>query len=104
MKGIADQQVAEAKKLLSDAGYPKGKGLPPLVVKVEQGQHDMKTSSRKWPSVEVPHRSECRVKEVDPDAYLAETRKKDFTLAESTWIGDYADPSHSSSSGQRAAT
>jgi peptide/nickel transport system substrate-binding protein/oligopeptide transport system substrate-binding protein len=32
------------------------------------------------------------LKEVDPNAYLAETRKNDFTIAESTWIGDYADP------------
>jgi oligopeptide transport system substrate-binding protein len=32
------------------------------------------------------------VKEVDPNTYLAETRKNDFTIAESTWIGDYADP------------
>ena len=32
------------------------------------------------------------VKEVDPDSYLAETRTRDFTLAMSTWIGDYADP------------
>jgi oligopeptide transport system substrate-binding protein len=32
------------------------------------------------------------MKEVNSDSYLAETRKNDFTIAEATWIGDYADP------------
>jgi peptide/nickel transport system substrate-binding protein/oligopeptide transport system substrate-binding protein len=93
VKGIADQQVAEAKKLLADAGYPDGKGLPPLIVKVSSESQGMKTIVQKmadaWKSLIGLN---VVLKEVDPNAYLAETRKNDFTIAESTWIGDYADP------------
>jgi len=93
VKGIAAQQVDEGLKLLADAGFPKGKGLPTLVVKLAQGSTDMKdlvaTMSTAWKSL---IGLDVSVVEVDPDAYLAETRKGDFTLAVSTWIGDYADP------------
>ena len=93
VKGIADQQIAEAKKLLTDAGYPDGKGLPPLVVKVSSDSDNLKAIVHKmadaWKTL---IGLDAQVKEVDPNAYLAETRKNDFTLGISTWIGDYADP------------
>ena len=93
VKGIADQQVAEAKKLLADAGYPEGRGLPPLIVKVSSENTGMKGIVQKmadtWKTL---IGLTVIVKEVDANAYLAETRKNDFTIAESTWIGDYADP------------
>src|SRR5208283_3233774 len=85
--------IAEAKKLLADAGYPEGKGLPSLTVKVSSESQGMKTIVQKmadaWKALVG---LDVIVKEVDPNAYLAETRKSDFTIAEATWIGDYADP------------
>jgi oligopeptide transport system substrate-binding protein len=93
VKGIADQHVAEAKKLLTDAGYPDGKGLPTVIVKVSSDSDSMKALVQKmadaWKSLIGLN---VVIKEVDPNSYLAETRKNDFTLAISTWIGDYADP------------
>jgi ABC-type oligopeptide transport system substrate-binding subunit/tetratricopeptide (TPR) repeat protein len=93
VKGIADQQVAEAKKLLADAGYPEGRGLPPLIVKVSSESQSTKAIVQKmadaWKAL---IGLTVVVKAVDANAYLAETRKNDFALAESTWIGDYADP------------
>ena len=93
VKGIADQQVAEAKKLLAEAGYPEGKGLPSLVVIVGSDSQSMKAIVQKmadaWKSLIGLN---VVLKEVNPDSYLAETRKNDFTIAEATWIGDYADP------------
>ncbi len=93
VKGIADQQIEEAKKLLSDAGYPDGKGLPTLTVIVSSDSQSMKGIVQKmadaWKALAGLN---VVIKEVDPDAYLAESRKKNFTIAESTWIGDYADP------------
>jgi oligopeptide transport system substrate-binding protein len=35
---------------------------------------------------------EVQVKEVDPDAYLSLSRGTGFTIAVSSWTGDYADP------------
>jgi len=93
VKGIASQATDEGKKLLADAGFPNGKGLPPVVVKVSSDSTVMKDLVQKmadaWKSA---IGLSVIVKEVDPDSYLAETRKNDFTLAVSTWVGDYADP------------
>jgi peptide/nickel transport system substrate-binding protein/oligopeptide transport system substrate-binding protein len=93
VKGIADQQVAEGKKLLAEAGYPEGKGLPALTVIVSSESQGMKAIVQKmadaWKSLVG---LDVIVKEVEPNAYLAESRKNDFTIAEATWIGDYADP------------
>jgi oligopeptide transport system substrate-binding protein len=93
VKGIADQQVAEAKKLLAEAGYPEGRGLPSPIVKVSSESTSMKAIVQKmadaWKAL---IGLTVIVKEVDATTYLAETRKSDFTIAESTWIGDYADP------------
>jgi oligopeptide transport system substrate-binding protein len=90
--GIAAQNVEEGKKLLAEAGFPEGRGLPPVIVKLGKDS-SAKTYVAKiadaWKSL---IGLQVIVKEVDPDTYLAETRKKDFTLALSTWIGDYADP------------
>jgi oligopeptide transport system substrate-binding protein len=93
VKGIVEQQVAEGKKLLAEAGYPEGKGLPALTVIVSSESQGMKAIVQKmadaWKSLVG---LDVIVKEVDPNAYLAESRKNDFTIAEATWIGDYADP------------
>jgi len=93
VKGIADQSVAEGKKLLADAGFPEGKGLPPVIVKVSSESTVMKDLVQKMADAwKTAVGLNVVVKEVDPDSYLAETRKNDFTLAVSTWVGDYADP------------
>jgi peptide/nickel transport system substrate-binding protein/oligopeptide transport system substrate-binding protein len=92
VKGIAAQNVEEAKKLLSDAGFPDGKGLPVLVAKLHKGSDmldTVQTMAASWKSL---IGLTVTVSQVDPDTYLAETRKRDYTLGISTWIGDYADP------------
>jgi len=88
--GIEEQQVEEGKQLLSEAGFPDGKGLPPLVIKVGTGSAEIvNMMAEAWKSL---IGLEVVVTEVDPDAYYAEIKKRDFALGISTWIGDYADP------------
>jgi oligopeptide transport system substrate-binding protein len=93
VKGIDGQQVEEGKKLLAAAGFPDGKGLPPVVVKLSRDSEGMKavvkTMADAWKAA---IGLEVQVKEVDAAAYLAESRKDDCTLAVSGWTGDYADP------------
>ncbi len=93
MKGIAAQQVDEAMKLLSDAGFPGGKGLPPLVIKISSGSTGLKKLLQQMADAWKSYAGlEVVWKEVDPDSYFAEIHNFDYTLAESSWIGDYADP------------
>jgi oligopeptide transport system substrate-binding protein len=92
VQGIAAQNTDEAKKLLADAGFPGGKGLPPLVVKLQKGS-DMadlvQTMADSW---KTQIGLTVTLNLVDPARYLAETRTRDYTMGIATWIGDYADP------------
>ena len=93
VKGIPSQQVDEGMKLLADAGFPNGKGLPPLVIKISAGSPGLKKLLQQMADAWKSFASLSVVwKEVDPDAYFAEIHNFDYTLAESSWIGDYADP------------
>jgi len=93
VQGIAGQQVDEAKKLLSDAGFPGGKGLPPLVALLEKDYTGMQklvqTMAAAWKS---SIGLDVRINNVEAPSYLAQTRKGGYTLGYATWIGDYADP------------
>jgi peptide/nickel transport system substrate-binding protein/oligopeptide transport system substrate-binding protein len=92
VQGIAAQQVDEGKKLLADAGFPNGRGLPALVVKLGKDSDAKKyveTMADAWKAIVG---LDVIIKEVDPDSYYEETKKRDYALGISTWIGDYADP------------
>ncbi len=95
-KGIEDGDEAQAKSLLVKAGYPNGKGLPPIVLLTPEGEDGkrvaglMKTAWEKLPGVSV------EVKTVPAAGYFAalhaEAGKGGYTLGLTTWIGDFADP------------
>jgi oligopeptide transport system substrate-binding protein len=92
VKGIAGQQLEEAKRLLAEAGFPGGTGLPPLVIKVfsdSTGAEIAKKFAATWKELAGLH---VEVRELAGDDFYAEMRKGDYALGMSTWIGDYADP------------
>lgn len=87
------EDVAEAKKLLAEAGYPDGKGFPAFEIlyntseshkligeyvqeqwKVNLGIENVTLSNKEW------------------GAYLDARDELDFTVARAGWIGDYNDP------------
>jgi peptide/nickel transport system substrate-binding protein/oligopeptide transport system substrate-binding protein len=77
-------------KLLADAGFSGGKGLPPRLVKVgSSGEDEVKKMAEVWKTT-IGLKTE--IKTITSDDYFAELRKADFQLGDSTWIGDYADP------------
>jgi oligopeptide transport system substrate-binding protein len=93
VKGIETPQLEEATKLLSDAGFPGGKGLPVLTVLVEKDSTGVKAIVQKMADAwKAAIGFSVQFKEVEPGTYLAATRTRDYGMAISTWIGDYADP------------
>jgi oligopeptide transport system substrate-binding protein len=92
VKGIQAPDREAALALLAEAGYPQGRGLPPLTVKLPESSGDervvqlMSDTWRKELGLQV------KVLTFPYDRYLQEVRKADFALGTSTWIGDYADP------------
>ncbi len=92
VKGIEAPDRREALRLLEQAGYPGGAGLPAVKFKVPSDSESRRVSelmAQRWKEeldLEVSFES------YSFDAYLTEVKKGDFTLGAGTWIGDYADP------------
>ncbi len=96
VEGLGKQDRAGALSLLSEAGFPEGKGLPPLTILAPSGKDSqrvaglMKSAWESLPAITV------KIRTVSSADYFAVSRKGirtgEFTLAQSTWIGDFADP------------
>lgn len=90
--GITASDPEGARKLLAQAGFPEGKGLPKLVIKVfdsSLGPEMAQAIAAVWKDA---LSLEVEVRALDAEDYTAEVRKRDQALALTTWIGDYPDP------------
>ncbi len=92
VKGIDRSNYAEAMELLAKAGFTGGKGLPIPTIIIPQGE-DMKRiadlMAGAWKSA---LGLAVEVKTFPYDDYYAAVQKPGYTLATTTWIGDFADP------------
>ena len=79
---------AAARELLARAGYPDGKGLPPLAILL----------SRPHPAAEAIQQTfrnlglRVTIEQKDWGSYIAAQQSLDFDIARAGWIGDYLDP------------
>jgi peptide/nickel transport system substrate-binding protein/oligopeptide transport system substrate-binding protein len=92
VEGIASGDVEKSLSLLSEAGYPEGRGLSDILIRVPKGS-SAEVAARKIATVweeKLPIR--VRVEASDYQDYLREIERKDHTLASMTWIGDFPDP------------
>jgi oligopeptide transport system substrate-binding protein len=82
-----------ARKLLAEAGYPGGKGLPRF-------QYMFPTTSRQRAEIGVEIQQmwrdelgvEIELRPTEWKVYLASQSTLDFEISDSTWVGDYNDP------------
>jgi len=87
-----DIDLAKAKKILSDAGYPDGRGFPVLTILVNDNDRQISVArelARAWKknlgvTVAIDNRPWGR--------YMAALSARDFSIARFGWIGDYFDP------------
>lgn len=95
-RGITESDKNKALQLLKDAGYPEGQGLPTVRLCYAQGSKDSERVAmefqKAWQNA-LPTLS-VDLAPVDSSRYyeLVDKGKVDYTLANSTWIGDFADP------------
>ncbi|MBE3064063.1 MAG: peptide ABC transporter substrate-binding protein [Spirochaetes bacterium] len=92
VKGIAGQQIEEGKRLLADAGFPEGRGLPRLVIKVFSDSTGAEIAGKFAEAWKRLAGLDVVVRALAPDDFYPEMKKTDYALGMSTWIGDYADP------------
>ncbi len=96
VKGIEKSDSTEAMKLLEEAGYPKGQGLPEIIIAFADYErpnliaNTLKTEWEKALDVEVT------LQPMQASSYYDSIGNRSdawsFTVAHETWIGDFADP------------
>jgi peptide/nickel transport system substrate-binding protein/oligopeptide transport system substrate-binding protein len=90
--GLEKNNAEEAERLLIEAGYPKGVGLPDLVIRITPSREAERVATlmaRAWNTVlGVP----VKIDVVPYRQYLQSLKQNDYDVGSTTWIGDFADP------------
>ncbi len=85
--------IAGAKKLLAEAGYPDGKGFPTVTLLFNTGAHHGQVGQ----SVVNQWRTNLNInvvlEGVEVKVFRQKLRGKDYSIARASWFGDYNDPS-----------
>ncbi len=92
VEGIDQSDPKEGLRLLAEAGYPGGRGLPPLRIKIADDPESVQIAGQMAQAWKSQVGLEVGVHAFDYEVYLNEVKKPDYELGSVTWIGDYADP------------
>jgi len=92
VEGLADGDEERGMALLAEAGYPNGRGLPGLVIKVPTGSGAENTARLLSSTWQEKLSVRVKIQTYPYDRYLEELENDDYTMGSTTWIGDFADP------------
>jgi oligopeptide transport system substrate-binding protein len=84
--------VDEARKLLAEAGYPNGQGLPPIEILINTLESHKQIAEAIQNMWKTNLNVDVTIANQDWKVYLASMSKLDYQVARSSWIGDYHDP------------
>jgi oligopeptide transport system substrate-binding protein len=87
-----DNDVAEAKKLLAEAGFPDGKGFPKLEILYNTLEMHKKIAEAIQEMWKQNLGIEVTMTNAEWAVYMDRRDQLDFTIARAGWIGDYPDP------------
>lgn len=82
---------ALARRLLAQAGYPNGKGLPPLLLQLGNSARTAAIAEavqEQWEEIGI----KVELRQVDFPQHLSMVRAGELALWRTSWIGDYPDP------------
>jgi peptide/nickel transport system substrate-binding protein/oligopeptide transport system substrate-binding protein len=92
IEGLFEANVEEAVKLLAEAGYGGGAGLPELVIRLTPSQEAARIGglmAAAWKErLGVP----VKVEVIPFNQYFQSMKSSGYGVGSSTWIGDFADP------------
>ncbi|HWI63192.1 MAG TPA: peptide ABC transporter substrate-binding protein [Symbiobacteriaceae bacterium] len=86
------EDVAAAKKLLADAGFPDGKGFPKASIMYNTSEAHKRIAEAVQEMWKKNLGITVELENVEWGVYLDRQSKLDYTLARAGWIGDYIDP------------
>jgi peptide/nickel transport system substrate-binding protein/oligopeptide transport system substrate-binding protein len=92
VSGLETTDVEQARKLLEEAGYPGGAGLPELVIRLTPSAEAARIGglmANAWKEeLGVP----VKIDIVPYALYFQSLKRNDYEVGSTTWIGDFADP------------
>ncbi len=86
------ENVDEAKKLLAEAGYPDGKGIPPITMIVMASQTDKDIAQALQSMWKQNLGVDVNIETFESKVYWDEIENGNFNIASDGWTGDYPDP------------
>jgi peptide/nickel transport system substrate-binding protein/oligopeptide transport system substrate-binding protein len=92
VKGFEEPDVEGAKRLLADAGYPGGKGLPELVIRLTPSAEAARIGGLMAATWMQELGLTVKIDIVPFGQYFRSLKGNDYEVGYSTWIGDFADP------------
>jgi peptide/nickel transport system substrate-binding protein/oligopeptide transport system substrate-binding protein len=90
--GLDKTDPEQAKKLLSDAGYEGGKGLPELVIRITPSREAERIAALMAATWMQELGIRAKVDVVPYNQYFQSLKRGDYDVGSTTWIGDFADP------------
>ncbi len=88
-----EANVEEAKRLLADAGYPDGQGLPSFTYSTNDASYHKVVAEylqQAWAEIGV----DCQVEIVEWASFTPIRRNGDYDSSRNGWVGDYSDASN----------
>jgi oligopeptide transport system substrate-binding protein len=86
------EDIAEAKRLLADAGYPEGKGMPPVEILYNTLEYHRTIAEAIQQMWKTRLGVDARLVNQEWKVYLDSQRSLNYQVCRAAWTGDYDDP------------
>jgi peptide/nickel transport system substrate-binding protein/oligopeptide transport system substrate-binding protein len=90
--GLEERDLEQAKKLLEDAGYSGGQGLPELVIRLTPSMEAARIGALMARTWKEDLGINVKIDVVPYSQYFRALKRNDYEVGSTTWIGDFADP------------
>ena len=91
-ESVSPAAIAEAKKLLAEAGYPEGKGMPPVDILYNTLEAHKKIAVAIQSMWKTNLGINVGLFNQEWKVYLDTEKRMDYTISRAGWVADYPDP------------